>query len=313
MKLLVYTDGGITADKALTFAARWARQIRAEMAVITVRSEPHAMETPPPLGREVAASDWEDLPEGLRILTHAARRLGEEGLLSVPAGITVRETPHSHVFACPVKDEGKILFHECFGSFIECLNREIDRHRYDLLIIAPPTRSRMRRLLLGDTTRKLALELNTSVLFVRGGSPESRLVICADGSTSGKRSFPLLQQLLPTIRQPVEMLWVRSPQASAEDAARAEHCLSQATQWLRSCGKEIQTVRLENTHPAEAISTAAGRDALVVIGASMRHDVLRRTLGTLPMRLLARTEASVLLAKAPPEADPGTYREKFTC
>jgi len=313
MKLLVYTDGGPNSDKALIFAARWSRQIQAELAVITVRSGTHAMETPPPMGREVLVSDWDGLPEGLRILTQAARRLGEEGLLKLPDGITLRETPHSHLFACSTQDERKILFHECFGSFIETLNREVDRHRYDLLIIAPPTRSRMRRFLLGDTTRKLALELHTSVLFVRSGSADSRLVICADGSASGKRSFPLLQHLLPTIRQPVEILWVRSPQASDEDAAKAEHCLSQATQWLRSCGKEIRKVRLEDTHPAEAITTAAGKDALVVIGASLRHDVVRRTMGTLPMRLLARTEASVLLAKAPPEADPGTYREKFTC
>ena len=33
----------------------------------------------------------------------------------------------------------------------------------------------------------------------------------------------------------------------------------------------------------------------------------------LPMRLLARTQASVLLAKAPPEADPGNYQGKLTC
>lgn len=313
MKLLVYTDGGTTAHKALAFAAHWTRRLQAELAVITVRSETHAMEAPPPLGREVPASDWDGLPEGLQILTRAARQLAEEGVMALPAGIILRETPHSHLFACPSPGEGKILFHECFGAFIEALNREIDRHRYDLLIIAPPLRSRMRRILLGDTTRKLALELNTSVLVVRGGSPDSRLVICADGSASGKRAFPLLQHILPAIRQPVEILWVRSPQVRAEDAAQAEHCLAQATRWLQSCGKESRTTQLENLHPAEAITAAAGEDALVVVGASLRHDVVRRTMGTLPIRLLGRTRASVLLAKAPPEADPGTYREKFTC
>ena len=68
MKLLVYTDGGPTADKALDFAAHWARHLQAELAVITVRSETHAMETPPPLGREVRTADWGGLPEGLQIL-----------------------------------------------------------------------------------------------------------------------------------------------------------------------------------------------------------------------------------------------------
>lgn len=313
MKLIVYTDGGPTANKALAFAAQWVRQLQAELAVITVRGETHAMETPPPLGREVPPSDWERLPGGLQILTNAARQLAEEGLLVLPAGITVRETPHSHFFACPSPDGRKITFHECFGPFIEALNREIDRYRFDLLIIAPPPRSRLRRLFLGDTTRKLALELHTSVLIVRGGTPESRLVICADGSASGKRSFPLLRHLLPSIQQPVEFLWVRSPNVSADAVAQAEHCLTQAEQWLQTCGKTSRVTQIENAHPADAISTAAGADALVVIGASLRHDVYRRTLGTLPMRLLARTQASVLLAKAPPEADPGTYQGRFAC
>jgi nucleotide-binding universal stress UspA family protein len=313
MKLLVYTDGGPTTDKALTFAAYWVRHLQAEMAVITVRGETHAMEIPPPLGREIPVSDWDRLPEGLQTLTRSAGQLAGAGVLGLPASIIIRETPHSHYFSCEGLDGRKIVFHERFGSFIEALNREIDRHRYDLLIIAPPRRGRVRRLLLGDTTRKLALDLHTSVLVVRGGSPESRLVICADGSASGRRAFPLLQQILPTIKKPVEILWVRSSRVSEEAVSQAEHCLSQAAQWLEACGKTSRVNQIQNDHPADAISTAAGEDALVVIGASLRHDVYRRTLGTLPMRLLARTPASVLLAKAHPEADPGTYRGKFTC
>jgi nucleotide-binding universal stress UspA family protein len=206
-----------------------------------------------------------------------------------------------------------ITFHECFGHFIEALNREIDRHDFDLLIIAPPPRSRMHRLVLGDTTRKLALELHTSVLIVREGQPDSRLVICADGSSSGKRAFPMLQKLLPTIQKPVELLWVRTPEATPEDLSRAAHCLEQAGQWLESCGRQNRTTQLEGKHPADAIAAATGADALVLIGASLRHDVYRRTRGSLPIRLLDRTRASVLLAKAPPEADPGTYKGRFAC
>ena len=313
MKLLVYTDGGPTTDKAMAFAAHWVRHLQAELAVITVRSETHAMEIPPPLGREVPVADWDRLPEGLQLLTRAAGQLAETGLLTLPAGILIQETPHSHFFTCPGPDGRKIVFYECFGAFIEALNREIERHRYDLLIIAPPERGRMRRMLLGDTTRKLALDLSTSVLVVRGGTPESRLLLCVDGSASCKRAFPLLQHLLPTIGKPVEILWVRSSRVKAETADQAAHCLSRAAQWLEACGKPNRVNQIQNDHPAEAISAAAGEDALVVIGASLRHDVYRRTLGTLPIRLLACTSASVLLAKAPPEDDPGTYRGKFAC
>ena len=111
MKLLVYTDGGPTTDKALTFAAHWVRHLQAEMAVITVRGETHAMEIPPPLGREVPAADWDRLPEGLQILTRAAGQLAGTGVLTQPASIIIRETPHSHFFACEGSDGRKIVFH----------------------------------------------------------------------------------------------------------------------------------------------------------------------------------------------------------
>jgi nucleotide-binding universal stress UspA family protein len=313
MKILVYTDGGPTADKALAFAATWTRQLHAELAVITVRGETHAMETPPPLGREVPAAEWPHLPEGLKILTGAAHRLAAAEVMPPPPDIFIRETPYSHFFVCPVSPNRTISFHECFGYFIEALNREIDRHRFDLLIIAPPQRGRLRRLVLGDTTRKLALELHTSVLVVRDGQPDSRLVLCADGSSSGKRAFPLLQKLLPAIQQPVELLWVRKPNATRDDLSQASHCLDQARRWLKACGRESRTIQLEDAHPADAINASAGAQALVVMGASLRHDVYRRTRGSLPIRLLDRTRASVLLAKTPPEADPSADKDGFAC
>jgi nucleotide-binding universal stress UspA family protein len=313
MKILVYTDGGKTSHRALRFAARWTAKLGADLTVATIRSETHAMESPPPLGREIPASEWDRLPEGLQVLAAAARQLAEEGLMPLPADITIRETPHSHMFACNAAQERKIGFHECFGSFIEALNREIDRYRYDLLIVAPPRRNRMRRMLLGDTTRKLALDLHASVLIVRDGGPESPPMVCTDGSASGKRAFPLLRQLLPVLPQPVTLCWVRPPGVDDAAVAQTDHCLSQATKWLESCGKTSRIMTLESDRPAEAIVAEAGTDSLLVVGASMRHDVYRRTRGSLPMRVLARTSASVLLSKAPPEAEPDTDEGRFVC
>ena len=200
-------------------------------------------ETPPPLGREVPPSDWERLPGGLQILTNAARQLAEEGLLVLPAGITVRETPHSHFFACPSPDGRKITFHECFGPFIEALNREIDRYPLDLLIIAPPPRSRLHRLFLGDTTRKLALELHTSVLIVRGGTPGK-----PPGYLRGR--IRLGQAFLPPAAAPAPLhpaaggIFVGAVSQCERDAvAQAEHCLTQAEQSLKPAAKRAGSPR----------------------------------------------------------------------
>jgi hypothetical protein len=51
----------------------------------------------------------------------------------------------------------------------------------------------------------------------------------------------------------------------------------------------------------------------VVVGASLRHDVYRQTRGSLPIRLLSRARASVLLVKTPPAADPAADSGPLAC
>ncbi|MEN8692770.1 MAG: universal stress protein, partial [Desulfobacterales bacterium] len=70
---------------------------------------------------------------------------------------------------------------------------------------------------------------------------------------------------------------------------------------------------LEGDNPAELIIKVAGDSAIIVMGASLRHDVYRRMLGSLPMQVLSQTESSVLLVKLPPEADSDFFKDPFTC
>ena len=61
------------------------------------------------------------------------------------------------------------------------------------------------------------------------------------------------------------------------------------------------------------IVETAGRETVIVLGASLRHDVYRRMLGSLPMQILTQTNASVLLVKLPPEADSDFFKDPFSC
>lgn len=313
MRLLVYTDGTANSLKALQFAVDLKQRLEADLAIITVRPGTSAMETPPPLGIEVPLSAADDLPSGLQILVNAAREMIATGLLDRDQPLTFKEMPYGNLFVCKTIDGGRVPFYESFGHFLEALNDEIDRHRYDLLIIAPPRRSRLRQMVVGDTSRMLALGLHTSVMLVRGGDANSRIVICSDGSTASKRQFPLLKKLLPAIRQELELLWVKTEGAADEDRDSAEKCLSQANDWLTACGKRASVRILEGANPEALIVEAAGADALLMMGASLRHDVYRRTRGSLPIRVLGETESSVILVKAPPEADPEVFKPPFAC
>ncbi len=313
IKLLVYTDGKPGALRALHFAANLKKRLNAELSVITVRSGTHAAEEPPPVGIELTAAGRSELPQGLQNLLQAASVLAQDGVLSPIDTIKIRDIPQGYMFFCDGAVEGRIAFYECFGHFLETINREVEEHGYNLLIVAPPRRGRLSHLVAGNTTRQLALDLNTSLLVVRGGGPDGRFLICADGSPSCRRIFPMLKQLLPAIRRPIDMLYVRLQDAEAQMVEAAESCLKEGEKWLSGCQKVGAVSVRESRSREDTILEIAGKGSIIMMGASLRHDVYRRMLGSLPLRVLDRALSSVLIVKRLPEDDPDFMKDPFTC
>ena len=171
LKLLVYTDGSAVSANALHFAAQLTQKLAAELAVITTRSGTHAIEPLPPVGQDIILSDRKALPSGLQVLTAALDVLSAEGLLEGQSSLQVHELHNGHNFVCNTLSGQRVPFYVCFGHMLETLNHEIEKHHYDLLIIAPPQRKRLHKMMLGNISRKLVLDLHTSVLIVRGGRP----------------------------------------------------------------------------------------------------------------------------------------------
>ncbi len=313
MKILIYSNGRPASVKALQFAARLARPLHAELAVITIRSETHAIEPSPPLGCLTTLSDASQLPPGLQVLAHARNVLADEGLLDSNDSVQIRTTAHGSMFTCQTTDGRRIPFHVCFGHMVETINHEIDRHHYDLLVVAPPRRGRLGKMMLGDTTRKLILNVHTSVLIVRNGQADHRFIVCADGSVAAKRQFPMLKHLLPAIPPPLEFAFVQTPTADEATLKTATHCLHDAEQWASGCDKAVKIHHLQGDNPAKVIATLAGDDAVIIVGGSLRHDLYRRLRGSLAIQLLARTNASTLVVKSLPEDYPGDYQDADSC
>jgi nucleotide-binding universal stress UspA family protein len=238
MKLLVYTDGRAESAKGLHFAARLTQKLAAELTVITTRAGTHAIEPLPPVGRNIDLSDRKSLPPGLQTLTVALDVLTAEALFERQLSLQVHELPNGYIFFCNTPVGQRILFYVCFGHLIEILNHEIEKHHYDLLIISPPQKGRLRKMIPGDISRKLVLDLHTSVLITRGGGPNSRFLVCADGSAAARRQFPLFKQFLPVIEPPVELVCVLPPGSQETAVQEADHCIQQATRWLTACGKQ---------------------------------------------------------------------------
>jgi nucleotide-binding universal stress UspA family protein len=313
MKILAYLDDKSDAQKVLSFAAALKIRLGAELAVITVQSGAQVIEELPSPGVALPLKEKYRLPAGIQPLVGALETFIENGLLVPQQAITIKDIPLGHRFTGTTPTGERVPFYECFGHLLETLNRFIEEHQVHLLILSPSRRPGLSGLLTGDVTRDLILDLHTSILFVRSGGPDDRYVVCTDGSPSSRRLFPLLKHLLPAVKGPLEILWVKKPEAGQEMVQAAEECLVHADEWLRNCGKTSVLHQLQGTRRADLILRTAGRQAVIVIGASLRHDLIRRLKGSLPLEIIAKTEASVLLVKLPHEADVEFFKAPFTC
>jgi nucleotide-binding universal stress UspA family protein len=291
----------------------FAERLQAELGVITVRSGTHAMEDPAPVGVDIPAGAHSVLPPGIRSLLEAAEVLAASGVLAPLKTVKLRDVPHGHLFFGLRTNGERMLFCERFGGLIAELNEEIAENHYALVIIASPRRGALGRFAPMNVPRRLALDLHGSFLVVRGGTPDSRFVVCADGSPSSRRIFPLFQKILPAITGPIDLICARRPDEPMAESETAEHCLAQARAWLSRCGKSVRVLQPEGKKRFELILEAAGSDSVIVMGESHMHDVRRRTLGTLPIKVMARTDSSFLLVKQPTEPEPEMFEETFAC
>jgi len=313
MKVLIYTDGKPASGAALRLGATLAERLDGETALLTVRAGTPATEEPPPVGVDVPQGQWSELQPGIQILSQAMVQLSEMGFIAGQQSINIREVRSGYLFLGSTPSGSRVPFYERYGHLIELLNHEIDQHQYDLVVVAPPKRSSLGRFVAGDKARHMALELHSSVLMARGGDWDGRFLVCADGSPSARRLFPLLKQLLPAVRGPVDLIWVREPDATEEETEAGNECVHRARAWLDSCGKEGGLLLREGERPEESILEEAGGESVIVMGGSLRHDVHHRMRGSLPLQVLAKTESSVLLAKLPSEVDTDFFEELDTC
>jgi nucleotide-binding universal stress UspA family protein len=291
----------------------FAARLRAELGVISVRSGTHAMEEPAPVGVEIPAGARPTLPPGIRNLMEAADVLVASGVLAPFKTIKLRDVPHGHIFFGLKTNGERMLFCERFGGLVDELNEEIAENQYELVIIAAPRRGALGRFAPMNVPRRLALDLHCSFLVVRGWTADARFVVCVDGSPSSRRIFPLFQKILPAVTGPIDLICARRPDDPRAESEQAEHCLAQAGEWLRRCGKSVRVLQPEGKKRFELILEAAGSESVIVMGESHMHDVRRRTLGTLPIKVVARTDSSFLLVKQPTEPESEMFEETFAC
>ena len=312
VKILIYLDDKTANEKVIRIGTALSLNLAAELTFLTVRSTTPATEEPPPVGVDLPRERWNKLQPGIQILTQAMNALIGAGFL-LPQNITIRAVRNGYLFLAETPSGSRVPFYERYGHLTEVLNHEVDEHLHDMVVIAAPRRSGLGRFVPGDRARRLVLDLHGSVLLVRGGDLNSRFLVCADASPSASRLFPLLKLLLPATQESVDLIWVRQSGLADEEIRQGKEYLEGARAWLDRCEKKGNLLLREGDRPQDVIVEEAGVDSVILMGASLKHDVHHRVRGSLPLQILSKTESSLLLAKLPPELGLDLFKDLGVC
>jgi nucleotide-binding universal stress UspA family protein len=238
------------------------------------------------------------------MLVGALEELEAVGVVAKTAAIRIREEAGDvRVFRLPLVNGRGATFMVSFGSPLPVIQAAVERSDHDLLVIADPGKKGLHRVVTTNLAHRAALDTMVSVLAVKGEHLSSRVLLCADGSKSARRAYPLLRQLLPALGSTVDVLGVHERSADDEVKETCVICAERAKSWLAKAGKECTVHIKEGDSAADVIVGEAGGDALIVMGASLRSDLQRRLKGSVPMHVMERSPASVLLAKTLPEEE----------
>jgi nucleotide-binding universal stress UspA family protein len=196
-----------------------------------------------------------------------------------------------------------IAFAVSFGSPLPAIQAAVEDGDHDLLVIADPGKKGLHRVVTTNLAHRTALDTMISVLAVKGDHLDSRVILCADGSKSARRAYPLLRRLLPALGGRVDVLGVHEHRTEDLVKETCVVCAERARTWLTGAGKVSDVHIKEGESAVDVIDAESGDDALVVLGASLRSDLARRLKGSVPLRVMEKGHASVLLVKTLPEEE----------
>jgi nucleotide-binding universal stress UspA family protein len=220
--------------------------------------------------------DDEGQPAKLR---HGLRELGK-GLLEV----------HFH----GQHDEHVRLRLRDGGDTAGVILNELDSLPYDMVVMGSRGRKGLKRWVMGSTAQRVALFSEKTVLVVRGDADLQRVLVCSDGSEAAERAVRFVGPLAKAKGCDVTLFSV----ATDEDEREAvERRLDRGLSLLAGAGVTATSrIGVAEDRAVEIVKVADEYD-LTVLGVSGRSHIRRFLMGSVPLKVLEHSSASVMIVK----------------
>lgn len=303
MTILVCYDGGEEARKALGCVANLLAATPANLTVLFVRPKaPSGFQEMVAMAREKIV-DWElDLP-GLVVLRQAEELLVERGQVEEDDEGQPAKLRHG------LRELGKGLLEVHFhgrhdehirlrlrdgGDAAGVILNEMDAISYDLVVMGSRGRKGLKRWVMGSTAQRVALFSEQTVLVVRGAGELQRVLVCSDGSEAAERAVRFVGPLAKAKGCDVTLFSVATAEGEREAAERR---LDRGLSLLAGAGVTAVSRISVADDRAEEILNACEEFDLTVLGVSGRSHIRRYLMGSVPLKVLEHSPASVMIVK----------------
>jgi len=195
--------------------------------------------------------------------------------------------------------EAKTILDE-YTDPAEAILQEIDRGKYDLIVMGSRGESEAEEYSLGSVANKVATHANCSVLIVKRETPISKILVAVDGSESSKRALRDTVHFASKFKANITLLNV---QQSLSFDLKPEFSKEIGQSILSDVASEIKGVKLDKKlefgNPAETIINVAdkGKYDMIVVGKRGMSTVKRFFLGSISDDVSHHAKCSVLIVK----------------
>lgn len=288
--------------RALELAGRLAKVAQADITVLHVhRSRLRAS----PLGigaMQEKLAEWGLETGPFKLLRQAQEILTEMGVVMLDEQINPVQK-HSltqlskglyevHLLGSHEED---IRFRLREGEPLRGILEEAEGSNCDLIIMGTRGYKGLRRFWVGSIAESVALQAPCSILVAKNLQPYQGVLVGTDGSPPAREAVRQAGELAKLLGTRLTVIAV----AEEENGEKAKTDLEEALELLASLGLEGKPL-LGEGDPLEELAAEAGQDHITVIGRSEQSKVERFFRSSLPLRLLNRAEAPVLIAASPP-------------
>lgn len=290
--------------RALELAGRLAKVAQADITVLHVH-RPRLRASPLGIGAmQEKLAEWGLETGPFKLLRQAQESLIEMGAIKLDERINPVQ---KHALTALAKGlyevhllgphEEEIRFRLREGQPVRGILEEAEVGSYDLIIMGTRGYRGLKRFWVGSIAEAVALHASCSILVAKNLQPYQGVLVGTDGSPPAREAVRQAGELANLLGTRLGVLAV----AEEEDGKRAKANLEEALELLAPLGLEAKPL-LGEGDPLEELATEAGQEQIMVIGRSEQSKVERFFRSSLPLRLLDRAEAPVLIAASPPSS-----------